>query len=284
MKIKKNMHMFFECIFALGLISKAICMDNTRIEITEKMHGITIDISYLKPEGVEVIPVLPRSSIKIEKLVINGNKQIRGRKPLLWLAADEEYGKLNAMGTTTAESLETIDMYWSLGKKGEKYILEYSSLIDDKPTLFQIPENAKNMTLTYRIRYPDNTFSPVYTKKVDFTWNIKNVFKKRTVDIYIYGLNENSKSMYDDKTLIYSAPASYTITKEDISKGMDLLYTNLSLLQKKELKVTLDKAYTYVNNLKQPIDFEGSIDFIDSDSRQTPFIGFVFSIVDESEK
>ncbi len=165
------MILFF--IFIFGLISNVFCTDNTNVEITGN-KGITLEISYIKPSGREVIPLSPRLSIKIDKLEINGNKRIRGKKPLLWLGSDEEYGKLNSKNTTSAESFETINMHWSLCKENRKYSLEYSSLIDNKPKLFEIPENARNMTLTYRIKYPDNTFSPPYTKKVDLIWNIKD--------------------------------------------------------------------------------------------------------------
>ncbi|NLK45169.1 MAG: hypothetical protein GX297_00695 [Treponema sp.] len=46
-------------------------MEDTNIEIAEKMDGITLNITYVKPEEVALIPILPRSSIK---LVINGKK------------------------------------------------------------------------------------------------------------------------------------------------------------------------------------------------------------------
>ena len=168
----------FLTVFFINTLSSIISMDNRYIEITEKMDGITLELTYIKPEGIVEIPFLPRSSIKIDKLVVNGNERIWGIKPLLWFGADEEYGKLNSVKTTAAESVQTLEMYWSLVKKNGKTVLEYSSLIDKKPTLYEIPENVKSVTITYQIRYPDKTFSPKYTEKFEFIWDIKDLIRK----------------------------------------------------------------------------------------------------------
>lgn len=253
-------------------------MDNVNIEVTEKMKGITLVLPYTKPADVKTIPLLPRLSIKIDKLEINGKKRIRGKKALLCLGSDEEYGKLNSKNTTSAESFETINMHWVLKRKDKNYVLEYSSLIGRKPIIFEIPQNSKTVKLDYRIKYPDNTFSPLYTKTVNLIWDIKNSIAKRKFDIYIYGLNGNTKSMYDDKTLFYSFPATDPLNKEDIYKEMEVLYNNLSVAQQNVLKTSFDKACNYIDKLnKTPDEFEGSIDFIDANNRRNPFIGFVFS-------
>lgn len=122
--------------------------------------SIDISLPYLKPEGVTEIPIHGRLSIKIDGLEINGKKKIRGQRIWWWMGADETYALLNTQTVDGEQSGERITMSWDIEKTDKGYSLIYSSLIYSSPTVYKIPDTAEEVSMTYRIKFPDGTFSP----------------------------------------------------------------------------------------------------------------------------
>ena len=70
---------------------------------------IIVSLPYIKAEGVTATPIHSRLSVKIDKLIINGKKRIRGKRIWWWMGADETYALLNHQVANTKESIENID-------------------------------------------------------------------------------------------------------------------------------------------------------------------------------
>ena len=67
---------------------------------------VIVPLPYLKPKGVAAIPIHSRLSVKIDKLVINGKKRIRGKRIWWWMGADETYALLNHQVADTKEGTD----------------------------------------------------------------------------------------------------------------------------------------------------------------------------------
>lgn len=131
---------------------------------------IIVSLPYIKSEGVTATPIHSRLSVKIDKLVINGKKRIRGKRIWWWMGADETYALLNHQVANTKESIENIDMSWNTEKTDKGYKLVYSSLIYSVPTIYEIPDTAKEVSMTYRVKFPDGSFSPENTIHFNLSW------------------------------------------------------------------------------------------------------------------
>ena len=86
------------------------------------------------------------------------------------MGSDETYAKLNSQVADSAESLETIEMSWSTEETGKGCKLVYSSLIYSAPTIYEIPDTVKEVYMTYRIKFPDGSFSPENTIHFNLSW------------------------------------------------------------------------------------------------------------------
>ena len=131
---------------------------------------VIVPLPYLKPKGVAAIPIHSRLSVKIDKLVINGKKRIRGKRIWWWMGADETYALLNHQVADTKEGIENLDMSWDVEKADEGYKLVYSSLIHSVPTIYEIPSTAEEVFMTYRIKFPDGSFSTENTICFKLSW------------------------------------------------------------------------------------------------------------------
>ena len=86
------------------------------------------------------------------------------------MGADETYALLNHQVADTKEGIENLDMSWDVEKADEGYKLVYSSLIQPVPTIYEIPSTAEEVFMTYRIKFPDGSFSTENTICFKLSW------------------------------------------------------------------------------------------------------------------
>lgn len=168
--MKKRINNYI-CFLVLFLCSLPIFGFEISVYDVDYDNGIIVSLPYIKSEGVTATPIHSRLSVKIDKLVINGKKRIRGKRIWWWMGADETYALLNHRIADAKESIEYIDMSWSTEKTDKGYKLVYSSLIHSVPTIYEIPDTAREVFMTYRIKFPDGSFSAKNTIYFKLLWS-----------------------------------------------------------------------------------------------------------------
>jgi hypothetical protein len=130
-------------------------IDLGTMEIPKEGYLASISLPYIKPEGVNRAPFRDRSSIILERLVVDGTEIMKNR---LFLSEKKFVDTLNDEEASEEEEVRFIDMSWSVRRvenkvNGSIEMLSYKSETGNTSKVEQyiVPYGSKEVFLTYNL-------------------------------------------------------------------------------------------------------------------------------------
>ena len=152
-------------LFALGSREQPMeYIDLGEIEVQPGNNYETISLPYVKPMGINRIPIIDSMSIVLIKLLVDG-KEVKRKRPFL---SEKWVDKLNAKEASEEEENCFMEMEWYIERRktSNRRItgLVYISDTGDtgKREQYIIPYGSKEIFLTYRIHIPP---LPIYSNR-----------------------------------------------------------------------------------------------------------------------